>query len=190
MKVLFNRRKQGKVVQVVECEALNVAFTDRCMGLIELVGADTAVRAVWAHLMKARLGSSSDSPDSTDVYVSYMGEMHRIDLAAKERYIRKALGTSIIICRKGFEPNIREYFPGGDLENPSPYFLESFRLKFTNIPVLPKWSTVLWQKGIEAKAVKRLDSASENSQNFWSLSDRDENTWREVVKEVVTTWQD
>lgn len=186
MKVLFNRRKQGKVVQVIECEALNVVFTDyQTLGLIELVGAETAVRAVWAHLMRARPATSSDFPDSTDVQVFYNGKMKNVMLAAKERYIRKVFGESTIICRKGFEPNIRDYFVGGNIENPSPYFLEAFRLTQTDMPVLPEWSEILWQKGIESNAVQALSSSSENGQNFWKLNDQTDNTWRDIIKEVV-----
>jgi hypothetical protein len=188
MKAIYLQKKGERVVAHFEAEVLNVAFSESdVVAFIELGGALTAVRAMWAHLMRARVASSSDRPDDTNITIQMTDDDGRhIKQAAKERYVASMIGENIVVMRKGFKKEMREYFVGGDLVTPSPYFMSSFRIQYTKIPVIPEWEKSLWDNGIKANLICPMDSWSSNGLSFWSMnsSNRAKDQWMSIVKEA------
>jgi len=181
------KRKRSEKPQTVTAEAVTLAFdTQDVLAFVELSGPTSAIRAIWAELMRGRSRTASDVPDHTKIKFTYKGHDTVLKLAAKTRYLTRNLGGNIIVMHPGFDVTKRTHMMGGDLETPSLYFLDSFRHVCTTIPVLPEWSAELWRLGLEKEVIKPLISFG--SYNFWYIVPGNRNdTWKEIVKEVVTT---
>ena len=180
------KRKRSEKPQTVTAEAVTLAFdTQDVLAFVELSGPTSAIRAIWAELMRGRSRTASDEPDHTKIKFTYKGHDTVLKLAAKTRYLTRNLDGNIVVMHPGFDVTKRTHMMGGDLETPSLYFLDSFRHVCTTIPVLPEWSAELWRLGLEKEVIKPLISFG--SYNFWYIvPDVYKDVWKEIVKEVAT----
>ena len=179
------KRKRAEKPQTVTAEAVTLAFDARdVLAFVELSGPTSAIRAIWAELMRGRSRTASDEPDFTKIKFTYKGQETVLKLAAKTRYLTRNVDGNIVVIHPGFDVTKRTYIMGGDLETPSQYFLDSFRHVCTTIPVLPEWSAELWRLGLEKEVIKPLISFG--SYNFWHIVPDDyKSTWTEIIKKVV-----
>lgn len=190
MQALYLLRKGDKVKGRFEFQIQNIAFASSyrtVIAFIEFGGSLTATRAVWAHLMRHRIATSSDSPDPTSIQILVEGSWDTLYQVAKERYISQQIGENIVVMRKTFSKDTRSTFIGGTLTEPSPYFLSAFRQRFTDIPVLPEWKQELWDAGIKGHLIVPMKSYSENGLSFWEFESHGYGgtSWEEIVKAVA-----
>lgn len=192
LKLHYTQKKGDRIVASFEAYALNMAWeSDDVLAFIEIAGPTTATRAMWAHLLKRRVGSSSDRPDPTSI--TFGVEKDTLKLEAKVRYLSHQIGENYVVMKKGFSKDLRHFFIGGDMKIPSPYFLSAFRLNFTTIPILPEWTTGIWQLALEKELIEPFHSYSVNNTYFWKFksgsnehySERIINDWKNIVKEVA-----
>lgn len=192
MKLHYTQKKGDKIIASFEAVAVNMAWeSNDTLAFIEIAGPTTAVRAMWAHLVRRRVGSASDRPDPTNIV--FGTERDTLKLEAKVRYLSRQIQENYVVMKKGFSKELRHYFVGGDMLVPSPYFLSAFRLNFTTIPILPEWTTRMWQLALEKELIEPFHSYSVNNTYFWKFKDSENernkeriiDDWKNIVKEVA-----
>lgn len=148
--------------------------------MIELCGADTAIRAIWANIVKAR---SQRDGNGTDVFYYEGGNKINIAVIEKEKYISKSYPNRILIYSKRFAEKGREAFLGGTFEEPPIHFIDAFKMKNQDIPFLTEWSTALWKIGLEVGGVAPLTVFSTNNISAWEI--KETRKWKEELKKHI-----
>ena len=148
--------------------------------MLELCGANTSIRAIWANIVKSR---NQRDGNGTDVYYYEGGDMQNIAVIEKEKYLSKSYPNRILIYSKRFAEKGRVAFLGGTFENPPAHFIDAFKMKAQNIPFLPSWSVSLWKMGLEIGGVKPLTVFSTNNISAWEIIETSK--WQEALKERI-----
>lgn len=151
--------------------------------LIELVGVAQANEAAWANIVKQR---SERTVVDTDLTFTY-GSFHKIVRVSplKGRYKRAVkIQDRVLIKHEGLSRFNQDWIIGGSLENPSPWFFQAVANKLP-FPVLPHWTSTLWQTGISEKLVVACDNSYGVS--VWQLKHEDyySERWKKVVLELI-----
>lgn len=184
------RKKAGKKAVVGEVSAIaqNLVVSGNGYGgyllLIEIKSeAVSARKAMWAHLMRRRVATSSDAPDRTNITWSSGEKSETLSLAAKTKYTTVELDDSIIVMHPNFKKESRRYILGGDMDTPSMFFAESLRIN-SNIPFMEKHVPKLWQIAIEEGAVTSTQNYGKLT--VWKVEENIHNMIVPRLKEVVS----
>lgn len=124
--------------------------------MIELVGPTTAIRAIWADIVKGRDG---DFPVKTSTKIKVSGKWHNIYIIPGTKYVQYSEKKILMIYHIDFTQDKRKAIFGGNLEKPPIHFMEALTKNFPHIPFLiKKWEMELWKAMIDAQRVKPLKS--------------------------------
>lgn len=149
--------------------------------LMEMAGPITAVRAAWAHLVKRREGNDTVATD-IKVQLNTGGVFLRVTPGNK--IYSAPQNGNLVLYTQGFGPRERKYFLGGDMETPSDYFLDAFRINVSTLPILREWANELWKRGLNKGLLMPLKTYG-HFYNAWEIA---EAGWIEIVKEVAKEW--
>lgn len=186
MKVTFQTTIKRKL-QTFTCESPFFAVRKydhwhKHLAILEINGAPTAIQAIWAHLVKRRTGQDSEN---TDIKIKAANEEITLAVIPGSKYYKTVVGNTLVLSIAEFGKKSRKCFLGGDYENPSPYFIDAFRINVPQIPVLRTWAYDLWKLGLDKGGIKPLFNYG--PVNAWEIVSH---PWEDVIKEMVPKWRD
>jgi hypothetical protein len=147
---------------------------------LELAGSPSAIRAAWAHLVKHR----EDDKARTDVKINILGDWDAVYVMPKKKIICISMENNLLLLAPEFMAKSRQYFFGGTEDEPSPYFMDAFRINVPNVPVLPEWKQQLWTKGLENRLIQPMIIHG-CAMTAWNIMIKG---WESIVKEMVVAW--
>jgi hypothetical protein len=146
--------------------------------LISLGGAQQAVRAVWANLVKWRTGRYTQE---TEIILRADDGDKKLRVNPEKHYSSAWQGTdTLIILREEFRKERARYILGGDQDTPSAWFSVALR----NIPEMPyrdEWLPALWKHAIEKELVLEI---KDSTIPVWAVRTYAP-TWLEMLKTMV-----
>ena len=176
-----NRKDRSTVTRItspVSMLVMDVAYNP-CVVAIELCGSSTANRAIWAHLVARKKQSYNYR---TDITVNMVGEDKTLYMDHQRTFSSKTHGNNLLVMAKDAAESKRTIMFGGDMTNPSPYFMDAMRLSVRDVPVLNEWENDLWLAGLSKLGIIPLKVYGAPGLNFWKL---DPNKWEQIVKDLV-----
>lgn len=187
MDLIFNTTIKNKN-QVINCDCVNLVEDNisnawnATVVLLELRGSPSVTRAIWAHLVKNRQG---DRIERTDIIVETGSEQKTVSVFPKTKFITATIGESYIIMDARFGNKQRVFFPFGDVDTPSPFFMESMRINVPDVPLLNEWKDKIWTMAIREGGISPLNSFGTNL-NIWRINQSAK--WKDFIKEEIKSW--
>lgn len=183
MKVIFTHTTR-KAQKEYEAEATVYITSGYKLAMIELQGATTAVRAMWAHLVKYR----GDGETMTDIQIKVGSKWESVYVPTNKKFQRKEKSGYVLLWSPDWEAKSRKFMLGGDLDNPPIHFMEAFRINVPDVPFLFDWAPQLWKIGLEKELIVPL-TTFDSLMNAWEFKVKASGyygaDWEDLVKELV-----
>lgn len=146
--------------------------------LLELAGARSEIRAVWANVVKSRTARGITSTDIT-VYAGAHSDAVYIDTGIKYRTIQTA--DTLVIVAPAMTRAEYNYVCDGDTETPSPWFMTALQARLP-YPVVKEWKQTLWRLALQAGLVAPAKTSLGIS--AWSI-DYAAEAWENLLGQAV-----
>lgn len=169
------RVKIRNSINIFSCQCPLLILDGNNMVMIELRGVDTAINAIWAHIVKGK-----HEGNVTNVVFNYEGRDRPLYLPEKEKYLKYGFKNGILLYSKMFAEKERSAFLGGNDETPAIHFMEAFKMTNQEIPFLDSWALNLWKIAIQKAHITPLETISDRNMNAWKIKKGIQQQWKDT----------
>jgi len=180
--VLTTVTKSKKKTHVFECGVSFAATYGTTLQFIELYGPITAMRAIWSDIVQGR---KNGDIASIDTKLMVEGKQVTLQVRGGTSFIKREIDKRIYIMDHGWTDAERRFFMGGDLDTPSVYFMDAFRINVPDVAILPEWIPDFWRLGVKKGLVFPIKTYGALFAWTIKLVGNNEQTWDDLTKEFI-----
>ena len=175
----------GRLRVTAQCAAFSQDDDDGLL-LLELVDVTSANEAIWSHIVKGR---TERNIVSTNAHFQLGDIQSAIKVIPSTKYhkIKLPKDNRIILLHSGLSRFSYDYLLGGNIEEPSPWFLLALQMRLP-YPILPHWINTLWRKAQAEDLVESI-SKTYGDTSVWRFRANSYQVmkWGELLTKLVKT---